>query len=150
MADVFDGAKDVKPNQVSFAKVGDLIAGYFTGHKDVIGKNGPIKLYEVKGLFGSYHGQEITADANGNKIVKVIEPPVEVVQGEYYTIFGGKDSIDGLFKKAKYGQKVGLRFESATPSKTKGNSPFKVFKTVMWDEIDPDMGASSEETVSVE
>ena len=149
--DPFAGGQDVTPNQARFNKVGDYIIGFFTGSKEINGTNGPIKLYSVKGIQGEYHEAESDVDANGNKVTTIVEPGVKVNAGDYYNIFGGKDSIDDLFKKAKIGQKVGLRFEEAIASKTKGNSPFKVIKPVMWDEFDKtnpmDEGAIDSRTV---
>lgn len=135
-ADPFAGGQEVAPNQARFNKIGDYIVGYFVGSKDINGKNGPIKLYELKGVQGEFHEADVTTDENGNKNTAILEPAVQVVAGDYYNLFGGKDSIDSLFAKAKINQKVGLKFEKATPSKIKGNSPFKTIKTVMWDDFD--------------
>lgn len=136
MADVFAGGQEVKPNQVSFGKIGDFIIGYYTGHKEITTDRGVTKLYELKGILGEYHNVETTSDENGNKQVKVDANATKVEAGDYFNVWGGKDAIDSLFAKSKLGQKVGVRFEEAIPSKKKGNSPFKVFKTVMWDEYD--------------
>lgn len=148
MSDPFAGGKVLKPNRVSWGKVGNYIIGYFTSSKMVQTSNGNAMLYELKGILGQYNEIQNEDDGNGNKLVKVVEPAVDVVAGDYYTVFGGKDSIDSLFKKAKLGQKVGLKFSKATPSKTKGNSAFKTIETALWDENDPDyMGASAEDMV---
>lgn len=136
-ADPFADGKDVKPNQVKFSKINDFIIGYYNGHKQVNGQNGVINMYELKGIMGSYHDSETTDDGNGNKLVKVAEEPTLVEEGEYYFIYGGKGQIDDLFKRAKIGQKVGFRFESTTPAKKAGNSPFKQFKATLWDVFDP-------------
>lgn len=136
--DPFAGGKEIKPNKVAFNKIGDFIIGYWVGVKDVNGQNGPIKLYELKGIMGSYHEADTTTDPEtGQKIVKVHENAELVEADDYYILYGGKDQIDGLFKKARIGQKVGLRFESVIPAKKAGNSPFKTFKTTLWDEMDP-------------
>lgn len=135
MADVFDGAQEVKPNQVSFGKKGDYIIGYFTESKVITTSNGDTKLYELKGIQGEYHSTETTDDGNGNKVIKVDEKPTKINEGEFYSVWG-KQAIDDLMSKSRLGQKVGIRFEEAIPSKKKGNSAFKVFKTVMWDEYD--------------
>lgn len=136
MADVFDGAQEIAPSQVSFGKKGDYIIGYFTGSKEVTTNNGDTKLYELKGIQGEFHVSSSSNDDNGNKITTVADKATPVVVGDFYSIWGGKSAIDDLFKKVRLGQKVGVRFEEALPSKKKGNSPFKVMKTVMWDEYD--------------
>lgn len=148
MGDEFAGAKDVRPNKVAFSKVEDYIIGFFYGSKQVPGEKGPINIYELRGINGAYHFAESSTDVNGNKVVKIDEQPTQVVGGEFYTVFGGKDSIDSLFRKSKLGQKVGIKFEKADPSKKAGYSGFKHFKTVMWDETDPEfMGQSPEDMV---
>jgi hypothetical protein len=137
MSDAFDGAQEIAPSQVSFGKIGDYIIGYYTGHKDITTSNGDTKLYELKGIQGEFHITTNEDDGNGNKIVKVAKDATPITVGDYFNVWGGKSAIDDLFKKVKIGQKVGVRFEEAIPSKKKGNSAFKVFKTVMWDEMDP-------------
>lgn len=149
--DPFEGGQDVKPNQVSFGKKGDFIIGFYSGKKDIQTDRGTTYLYEVIGEQGHYHNSETTQDDNGNKVVKVDEKPTPVEKGEYYTVWGGKDAIDDLFKKASVHQKVGIRFEDAIPSKKKGNSPFKVMKTVMWDEhYDPLEGAGESQVEGID
>lgn len=134
--DPFASGKEVRQNQVAFNKLNDYVIGYFVGSKDITTDRGITKLYEVKGAEGAFHNAVTTTDENGNKLVTVDKDSTKIEPGDFYTIWGGKDSIDDLFKKVKLGQKLGLRFEEAIPSKKKGNSPFKVFKTVMWDEYD--------------
>lgn len=136
MSDAFDGAQEIAPSQVSFGKKGDYIIGYFTGSKDITTNNGDTKLYELKGIQGEFHVSSSTNDENGNKVVTIAKEPTVIAAGDYYSVWGGKSAVDDLFKKVKIGQKVGVRFEDAIPSKKKGNSPFKVMKTVMWDEMD--------------
>lgn len=134
--DPFSGAREVAPSQVSFSKIGDYIIGYFSGSKDVIANDKAVKIYELKGIQGEFHTSTTTTDDNGNKSTTVDKDGIQVVENEFYTVWGGKSAIDDLFKKAKIGQKVGIRFEKSIPSKTKGNAPFKEFKPVMWDEFD--------------
>jgi hypothetical protein len=134
--DPFLGAREVTPSQVSFSKIGDYIIGYFNGSKDVIANDKAVKIYELKGIQGEFHTSTTTIDDNGNKSITVDKDAIKVGENEFYTVWGGKSAIDDLFKKAKLGQKVGIRFERSIPSKTKGNAPFKEFKTVMWDEYD--------------
>lgn len=150
-ADAFEGAKVLKPNRVTWGKVGNYIIGYYYGSKVVDTNNGKATIYELKGLMGEYNELETTDDGNGNKLTKVLEPAIAVEAGDFYNLFGGKDTIDSLFKKSKLGQKVGLRFTKATPSKTKGNSPFKTIETAMWDEVDPEfMGQGFEDVTGQE
>ena len=145
MADIFDGANEVQVSSISFSKVGDEVVGYFTGNrKDIMTQNGPSVVYEVKGLFGSFHLAETTDDGNGNKVTKIKEPAIEVDQGKYYTLFGGKKNIDDLFRQSKPGQKIGIRFVEAVPSKVKGHSAFKKFKCVNWPEFDPEITNGTE------
>lgn len=151
MSDPFAGGQDVKPNQVSFGKKGDFIIGYYSDKKDIQTDRGTTYLYQLVGIEGAFHNTETTSDENGNKVIKVDEKPTTVNKGEYYSVWGGKDAIDDLFKKASQYQKVGIRFEDAIPSKKKGNSPFKVMKAVMWDEHwDPLADAGTDEKLEVE
>jgi len=136
MSDVFEGAQEIAPSQVSFGKVGDYVIGYYQGHKVITTSNGDSKLYELKGIQGEFHVTTNGDDGNGNKVTTVAKEPTKISVGDFYTVWGGKSKIDDLFAKAKLGQKVGVRFEAAIPSKTKGHSAFKDFKTVMWDEYD--------------
>jgi len=148
MSDPFEGAREVKPSRIAFAKVGDYVIGYYNNKKIVDFESGPTPVYEIKGILGQFHTAKTTTDENGNKVVKVDEPAVNIDAGDYYTLIGGKDVVDGLFKKAKLGQKVGVRFKEAKPSKKPGFAAFKVFEVFMWDEQDPDfMGASAEDMV---
>lgn len=135
--DPFEGGQEVAPSQVSFGKIGDYIIGYFSGSKDITTDRGITKLYELKGVQGEFHVTTNKDDGNGNKIVEVAKDATPITKDDFFNVWGGKDAIDDMFKKAKIGQKVGVRFEEAIPSKKKGNSAFKVFKTVMWDEMDP-------------
>ena len=145
----FEGAKEVQVAAVSFSKVGDLIVGYFTGNqKKIITQNGPSTIYEIKGLFGEFHLADTITDANGNKVTTVKEPGIQVEAGTFYTLFGGKQAIDDLFRQSKFGQKVGIKFEEAVPSKVKGHSAFKKFKVVQWDETDPEL--KTDEMIIVE
>lgn len=144
----FEGANEVQVSQISFSKVGDIVVGYFTNSKDIVTQNGPSKVYELKGLFGEFHLANTTTDANGNKVTTVKEPGVQVEQGKYYTLFGGKQALDDLFRQSKYGQKVGIKFLEAVPSKVKGHSAFKKFKVVQWNEFDPAL--SMDDSIQVE
>lgn len=148
MSDPFEGGREVKPSRISFAKVGDYVIGYFNQSKIVQFENGATPVYELKGIAGQFHTSKNTTDENGNKVVTVDENPVNVDKGDYYTLIGGKESIDSMFKKARLGQKVGIKFESVKPSKKPGFSGFKVFAPFMWDEQDPEfMGQSAEDLV---
>ncbi len=148
MPDGFDqGGKEIKPNRVSFSKIGDYVIGYFSGSKKVNTANGEATLYELKGVMGEYHNAETTSDANGNKVIKVDEQATPVEAGEYYTVFGGKQSVDDGFRKAKLGQRVGIKFKEAIASKKAGNSAFKVMSFKVWEEFDPEYNGQSPEDI---
>lgn len=143
--DPFAGGKEMLDTPVSFAKIGDWVKGTFTGFKAINTDNGPTKLYEIKGQRGSYHTSETKNDENGNKVVTVIEPAVEVNPGDFLKIWGGKGKIEDGFKKAKIGQIIAIKFESTTPSKKQGYSPFKNFRFAHF-EMDKDyIGETSDD-----
>lgn len=149
-ADALAGGKEVRPNRVSFSKVGDFVIGYKIQEKLIEANGKPTKVYQIKGVQGQFHGSVTTFDENGNKNVVVDKEPTMVYPGEYYTVFGGKDTIDDGMKKAKLGQKVGIQFTAATPSKKAGNSPFKIFKFVVFEDMDPEtMGQAAEDEVMI-
>ena len=137
--DPLAGGKEVKSNQVKFSKVGDYVIGYFQDKRAVTTANGNTTLYQLRGVLGQYHGAENTSDENGNKVVNVDKVATPVVEGDFYFVFGGKQQIDDGFRKAKIGQKVGIQFKEANKAKKAGNSPFKVFKFVIYDEMDPEL-----------
>lgn len=120
------GGQEVTTKMVGFNKPGDFIKGTYTGKKFVISKE--VNLYELKGILGSYH----VNDAMG----KLLEAPIMVGASEYYNVWGGKTAIDDLFNKSKFGDIVAIKFHEELPSKTKGNHPFKVFKTLQFG-VDP-------------
>ena len=122
MEDWEKGGVAVTTQMVGFNQVGDFIKGTYTGKKYVASKE--VNLYEIKGQLGQYH------KTDENKAV--IADPVLVEAGLFYQVWGGKTAIDDLFNKAKFGEIVAIKFDSALPSKTKGNSPFKVFKTLQF------------------
>ena len=127
--DPFAGGKEVSTQQVTFGAISDFIKGTYTAKKIVHANGKDVALYEVKGNIGSFH----TVDGKKNPI----EPAVVVEKGAYYNIFGGKDSIDSLFAKSKFGEIIAIRLEKETESKTKGNAPFKTFKTLQFG-MDPE------------
>lgn len=149
-SDPMAGGKEVKPNRVSFSKVGDYVLGYKIQEKLIEANGKPVKVYQVKGIAGQFHGSETKPDENGNKVVTVDKEATVVYPGEYYTLFGGKDVIDDGMKKAKVGQKVGVQFVSVSPSKKPGFAAFKGFKFVLFDDVDPDtMGQAAEDEVMI-
>jgi hypothetical protein len=149
--DPLEGGQEITSKMIGFNKVGDWVKGTYTSKKRVDSKNskdadGKINLYELKVESGEFHPAETGTDDNGNKVVKLL-PPVTVKAGDYYQIWGGKSAIDDGFKRVALGTLVGLRLTETQPSKTKGNSPFKVFKFVSFG-LDPNyMGESSQEEV---
>lgn len=131
--DPLAGGVELTTQMVGFNKVGDFIRGTYTGKKYVESKD--VHLYEIKGKLGQFH----VKDDNGN----VVETPVLVEEGEYFNVWGGKTSIDDLFSKVKFGEEVAIQFKLEQPSKTKGYSPFKVFKTLTFGSDPNYMGEDS-------
>lgn len=127
------GGKEVTSQAVSFGVPGDFIKGTYTSKKYIESKDN--YLYELKGDVGQYHPLDDTKHP--------VAEATSVIKGEFYQIWGGKAAIDDLFKKSKFGDIVAVKFEQETPAKTKGNNPFKVFKTMQFG-ADPDyMGEDS-------
>lgn len=130
------GGTEVSTKAVSWGKPGDFIKGTFTAQKKVTTRNGENTLFELKGIIGSFH------EMDGKK--NPVEPAIAVEAGAYYNVWGGKDVINGLFAKSKLGDIVSIKFESETESKTKGNAPFKSFKTLQFGPDAEYMGQSSD------
>lgn len=137
--DPLAGGVEVTSQSVSFGKVGDFIKGTYTGKKFVDSKD--TYLHEVKGIAGEFH----TLDENKAPIAEA----TKVIAGEYYQVWGGKSAIDDLFKKSQLGDVIAIQFKESNPSKTKGNNPFKVFKTLQFGRDETYMGESSEATSSL-
>lgn len=138
-----EGGQELKPNSVSFGKVGDWIKGTYVGVKKVTANEKTTNLYEITGIAGQYTPIENSFDENGQKVSKLLAP-VKVNPGEYYSIWGGKSAIDDGFKKAKFGEIVGVMFKEASPSKKAGHSPFKIMMVKSFG-MDPNyMGDSSD------
>jgi len=148
--DVLAGGVEIKPNQVKFSKIGDVFIGYKVNEKLIEANGKPVKLYQLKGISGQYHWSEKKADENGNPTIIVDKEPTTVIAGEYYQMYGGKDVIDDCMRRAKQGQKVGVQYLKATPSKTSGNAPFKTFKAVLFDEMDKETLGEGQEDVIIE
>ena len=137
--DPLAGGKEIKSNQVKFGKPGDYVIGFYQDKRSVVANGKPTIVYQVRGISGQYHYFEKIQDENGNPLVKVDEQLTPIVEGDFYLIFGGRDSIDGGFKKAKVGQKVGMQFMKVNKAKTPGNSPFKLIKFVEYPDMDPEL-----------
>lgn len=117
--------QEVKSSTVSFGKVGDNIEGTLTDivvrevqddKKGLVRKN----VYEIKSDKGEYH------ETDENK--KAIEPGIKCGAGDYFIVWGGRETIDGGMKKAKIGQKVKVVFTEQGEPKKKGYSGFKMIK----------------------
>ena len=113
---------------VSWGKVGDFVEGTLTDvvvrevqddKKGLVRKN----TYEIKADDGQYH----TTDDNKNPV----EPPIKCTEGEYFTVWGGKQTIDNGLRKAKIGQKVKMVFAGEGEPKKKGYSGFKLIKVYL-------------------
>lgn len=118
--DPLAGGQEMSTQQVAFGKVGDFIKGTYVQKKSVKTARGDNFIYQIKGQLGQYH------EMDDNK--KPVEPAKDVQIGSYYSIWGGKQTIDDLFARCKFGDIVAIQFKEEQPSKTKGNSPFKVFR----------------------
>ena len=77
-------------------------------------------IYEIKADSGQFHN----IDDKKNPI----EPPIKCGVGEYFTVWGGRETIDNVMRKAKIGQKVKLFFAEEGEPKKKGYSGFKLIK----------------------
>lgn len=137
------GGKEVASQTVTFGKVGDFIKGTYCGVKIINTTNGDTPLYEIKAIVGNYH----TVDDKKNPV----DPAVLVEEGAYYNIWGslkptsGANAITSLFEKSKLGDIVAVKLESEPPSKTKGNAPFKKYKTM---QFGPDANYMGEDSSS--
>ena len=129
------GGTEVASQAVTFGKVGDFIKGTYTGKKLVHANDKDTLLYELKGKVGFYH----TVDGKKNPI----EPAMDIVEGSYYNVWGGKDVIDSLFAKSKLGDIVAVQFTEEVESKTKGHAPFKKYKTIQFGRDAEYMGEDS-------
>ncbi len=119
-----DGGVEVASQAVTFGKPGDFIKGTYTGKKMVNANGKDTPLYELKAAVGSFH----TVDGKKNPI----EPAVAATAGSYYNVWGGKDAIDSLFAKSKFGDIVAVQLKEEMESKTKGHAPFKAYKTMQF------------------
>ena len=123
--DAFDESNEVQSNWVKFnVPLEDKIFGTLIAKRQVKsnlpGKEGELVwVYELKAEYGSFH------ELDDKK--KVIETPVMVGNGDFYSI-GGKPMIDRQMQNIRIGQKIGLKFIEEIPSKTKGFAPQKVVK----------------------
>ena len=123
--DAFDESNEVQSNWVKFnVPLEDKVFGTLIAKRQVKstlpGKEGELVwVYEIKGEYGSYH------ELDDKK--KVIETPVTIGAGDFYSI-GGKPMIDRQMQNIKIGQKIGFKFIEEVPSKTKGFAAQKVIK----------------------
>ena len=70
----------------------------------------------------------------------------DIKLGSYYSVWGGKQAIDDLFARSQLGDLVGIQFKEELPSKTKGNSPFKVFRCLHFGKDDTWRGEDADST----
>jgi len=120
--DVFDDSNVVSSAWVKFnVPLEDKIFGTLVAKRqmksNLPGKEGEmVWVYDLKAEQGSYH------ELDDSK--KIIETPVTVNSGDYYSV-GGKPGIDRQMTNIKVGQKIGFKFIDVSPSKTKGFAPSK-------------------------
>ena len=131
-----EGGVEVASQAVTWGKPGNFLKGTYCGKKMIKANDREVALYELKGIVGSFN----TVDSKKNPV----EPPVSVVAGSYYNIFGGKDAIDSLFAKSKLGDIVAVQLKEEVPSKVKGHADFKVFKTIQFGPDKSYMGETAE------
>lgn len=127
--DPLSGGQEMTTQQVGFNQIGDFVKGTYTNKKFVESKG--VNLYELKGKLGIYHKDDAE---------------VSVQPGAFYNVWGGKTAIDDLFSRSKLGDIVAIQFKDESPSKTKGNSPFKIFKTLTFGHDKEYMGEDSDTT----
>lgn len=122
--DPLAGGQEMTTQTVTFGKIGNFIKGTYTGKKTVKNpnKDGVVNLYEVKGMIGHLH------NVDGKK--NPIEPGYDVQAGSFYVVWGGKQAVDDLFSRSKLGDIIAIQFKDEQESKTKGNAPFKILKTL--------------------
>lgn len=143
----FDDYKDVPNNWMKFSKIGDFIHGTLISRelKTITNKDGSTKkqwVFELKCDEGSYHNTT-TDETTG--MSKVVDDATTIEKGEYYFV-GSKESIDRQMRHVQNGQKIVFILDSIPPSKTKGNSPFKLIK-VKVGPMDPDYAVIHQEAV---
>lgn len=149
--DPLAGGQEETTQSVTFGKIGDFIKGIYTGSSVIDDPNNPgkkVTIYEVKGELGSYHKVD--------KAKMPIEPPIAILSGSFYILWGGthdpelgrgKKPMDKFFGPKKPGIVVGIRFEETIAAKVKSHSDTKkyLFKTFG---VDPNyMGEDSKTQV---
>ena len=151
--DIFAGAKEIKPGKFNFGKVGDYIVGYFHSVKEVDTDSGRARIYNIKACSGQYHNTDTSFDANGNKVVTVDEAVTKLDENVLYPVWGKAvdkaGQIDDFLKVVKLNQKVAIQLKEFKPSKKKGYSPLKIYKTMAWPEFDPESEESLVETAGL-
>lgn len=124
-----EGFSKPTSNIVKFGKVGDAVKGYYEGFKEVESKYGGMtKIYQLRGISGSYH--DIIDD-------KVADTPTEVVPDAALAIFAKNTFADDI-ERAKINQQVIVRYEEERTSKANGKK-YK-FLVALLGPIDEDHG----------
>lgn len=148
--DPFAGGTELASSVINFNKIGDWFKGAFIGFTTTTNAEGKqVKMYEFIGDSGVFHNSEQGVDENGNKVTKVVTPPVQVEKGVFYKMWGGKKILDEKLGLVKKGQIVGIKFESTMPAKKSGYSPTKVFLVKGFGEDPEYMGQSADDLSSV-
>ena len=148
-SDPLTGGVEVQQQKFAFGKPSDFIKGTYVGKKDVNTPNGAAIIYEVKAQLGIFH--PVTQDENGNNVPA--ENPVEVQEGEFYSIWGDRGkTIDQGFQRAKLGQIIGIQFMERVKSNTPGNKPWHKKKFVLFRMDESWMGedSSTVETINAD
>jgi len=126
--DPLAGGKEVTSQTVPFSVLKDFVKGTYVGKKNVTTQYGPNVVYELKLAVGRWHDKAGKEEVVGQ-------------EGEYVTVFGGKDQVDGLFGKSKLGDIVAMQLVELKPTK-KGN-PWKNIKTLQFGPDTTYMGEDS-------
>lgn len=147
MPETKESWEEVKNSWVKFNKIGDYIIGTLISVREISSslpgrENEQVKVYEIKADEGSCH------DIDENK--QVIEPALEVKEGEIWNIGGGSKEtpniLDNQFRNIKLGQKVKVEFTDTKPPKKKGFSPLKIKKVFTNGKMDEEWLKEQEES----
>ena len=142
--DPLAGGQEMTTQSVTFGKVGDFIKGTYTGKKlidDPNKKGQKVMIYEVKGMVGGYHA------VDKNKLP--VEPLIDIMTGSYYIVWGGKQSIDDLFSRSRFGDIVGVHLKDTKPSENKSHADIKIYSVRTFGIDDTWAGEGSQTTEAV-
>jgi len=122
--DIFRDENIAGGNWIQWGKVGDNVYGTLVHvgsmPSRLPGKEGQkIMIYEIKVDGGEFHQIQNH---------KVIEPAVELMPGENWSVSSRGVGMDGRMRSVKLGQKFGLKFMEEIPSTNKALNAAKSIK----------------------